>query len=260
MSIFNWFRREGTAWAKTIAVVEPSRLKNLGLTGAAGAPTPVAGNNISHDTFKIRLAHDASRRAEAKFLVEKQYGKKGYATSPGSESKQACPESVTFASYKDDLMVGTLTVNFDVGNGLLGDALYKAEVDQLRQQGRRVCEFTKLAIDNKRSSKRLIAGLFHVGLLCAERVWGYTDFIIEVNPSHVGFYHRLMGFEIIGEERYCPRVQAPAVLLRLEASKFREMVDHYAGRLDMSKTERTLYPYFLLPEQEKKIVARFLQE
>lgn len=261
MGIFERLRFGSRAWAKTIAIVEPSRLKNVGLTPQVRGMPRESSEEVSRDTFKIRLAHDASRTAEARFLVEKQYVKKGYMPAQGRvqgrSTKQTCPESVTLATYRDDEMMGTLTVGSDVGNGLLVDELYKAEVDKLRQEGRQVCEFTKLAIDNKRTSKRLLAGLFHVGLFYAERVMGCTDFIIEVNPSHVGFYQRLLGFEVIGEERLCLRVHAPAVLLRLEATNFREMVNRYAGRPELAKQERTLYPYFLPLEEEVKILRRF---
>ena len=38
--------------------------------------------------------------------------------------------------------------------------------------------------------------------------------VIEVNPRHVRYYERMLGFEVIGPERMNPRVEAPAVLLR----------------------------------------------
>ncbi len=155
--------------------------------------------------------------------------------------------------------MGTLTLGFDTGNGLLVDELYKAEVDQLRRAGRRVCEFTKLAIDNKRTSKRMLASLFHIAFLYAECVWGYTDLVIEVNPSHVDFYQRLLGFEVIGSERVCLRVHAPAVLLRGDMSWGREMVQKFGGHPELAKTERSLFPYFLSPQEERTIIERLMQ-
>lgn len=246
------------AWAKTIAIVEPARLKNVGLTSQVNSAVGRASEEVSRDTFKIRLAHDSSRTAEARFLVEKQYGKKGY-RSEGVAPRNACPESVTLATYRGEEMMGTITVGFDMGDGLLVDELYKAEVDQLRQQGRWVCEFTKLAIDNKRTSKRVLAGLFHVAFFYAERIWGYSDIVIEVNPSHVSFYERLLGFEVIGSEKLCPRVHAPAVLLRVDTGWVRDMVRKFGGHPELAKQERTLYPYFLPQEEEDKIVDRLMR-
>jgi len=45
---------------------------------------------------------------------------------------------------------------------------------------------------------------------------GVTDVFIEVNPRHVGFYQRALGFAVAAGERFCERVKAPSVLLKLE--------------------------------------------
>jgi hypothetical protein len=211
---------------------------------------------VQKDTFKIRLAHDDSRTREARFLVEKRYRDKGYQIS-GPSGPQVCPERITLATYKGDDVIGTITIGFDTGAGLLVDELYKSEIDGLRQQGLRVCEFTKLAIDNKGASKRVIASLFQIASLYAVKIWGYTDIVIEVNPSHVSFYQRMLGFQPLGEERTCPRVGAPALLLRLDAANFGAMmVEKFAGHPELSRQERSLYPYFMSPQEERVILAR----
>jgi hypothetical protein len=79
--------------------------------------------------------------------------------------KQVCPENITLVSYQGDEVMGTLRLGFDTGAGLLVDEIYKPEVDELRRAGRRVCEFTKLASDSKRTSKRILGGLFHIAFL-----------------------------------------------------------------------------------------------
>jgi len=246
-------------WAKTIAVVEPPRLKNLGVTPQGPQPRDEATDSIRRDTFKIRLAHDTARTREARFLVEKRYGDKGYAVSqePGQPK---CPERITLVTYKDEEVIGTLTIGFDTGAGLLVDELYKAEVDRLRGEGRKVCEFTKLAIDTKRASKRMMAGLFHIAFLYAGKIWGYTDIVIEVNPSHVSFYEHMLGFGIYGKERMCGRVNAPAVLLRGDVAYGQRMIRDFGGRPDLSRQERSLYPYFMSPDDERAIIQRMLRE
>ncbi|OYY95559.1 MAG: hypothetical protein B7Y41_03400 [Hydrogenophilales bacterium 28-61-23] len=211
---------------------------------------------VKKDTFKIRLAHDDSRTREARFLVEKRYRDVGYQVTAQS-GQQVCPERITLATYKGDEVIGTITVGFDTGAGLLVDELYKQEVDSLRQQGLRVCEFTKLAIDHKGASKRMIAGLFQVASLYAVKIWGYTDIVIEVNPSHVAFYQRMLGFQPLGIERICPRVGAPALLLRLDAANYgTQMIEKFAGHPELSRQERSLYPYFMSPHEERVILAR----
>ena len=260
MGIFEKLRFGSRQWTKTIAVVESSKLKNFGLTTPQSSFVPDANTeNVRRDAFKIRLAHDAARTRDARFLVEKRYGEKGYAIAK-DHGHPASPERITLATYKDEEVVGTLTVGFDTGAGLFADELYKAEVDAFRQRpGRLVCEFTKLAIDTKRASKRMMAGLFHIAYLYAHRLWGYTDILIEVNPSHVSFYERMLGFEVCGDERMCARVGAPAVLLRLDASHARRMIQEFGGRSAQNRQEKTLYPYFLSPEEEEDIIKRLAQ-
>ena len=43
-----------------------------------------------------------------------------------------------------------------------------------------------------------------------------TDVFIEVNPRHVGFYSRVLGFAVAAGEKFCERAGAPSVLLQLE--------------------------------------------
>jgi hypothetical protein len=250
-------RRGSRTWARTIAVVEPpQRLQNVGIANTNSDADEASAGAVKKDSFKIRLAHDADRTREARILVEKRYHDVGYQVS-ASSGQQACPERITLATYKGDEVIGTITVGFDTGAGLLVDELYKNEVDTLRQQGLRVCEFTKLAIDHKGASKRMIAGLFQVAYLYAVKIWGYTDIVIEVNPSHVPFYQRMLGFQPLGEERTCPRVGAPALLLRLDAAGYGTgMIEKFGGHPELSRQERSLYPYFMSPQDELAILAR----
>lgn len=257
MGIMERLRRGSRTWARTIAVVEPpQRLQNVGIANTAPNSQDSPAGAVQKDSFKIRLAHDADRTREARILVEKRYHDVGYQVSTSS-GQQTCPERITLATYKGDEVIGTITVGFDTGAGLLVDELYTKEVDTLRQQGLRVCEFTKLAIDHKGASKRMIAGLFQIAYLYAVKIWGYTDIVIEVNPSHVPFYQRMLGFQPLGEERICPRVGAPALLLRLDAAGYgTSMIEKFGGHPELSRQERSLYPYFMSPQDELAILAR----
>lgn len=261
MGFFDKLRADSQRWAKTLAVVPPSaRLQNVGLVPTQAEPDHARDDDmVRQDIFKIRLAHDSSRNLAARVLVERRYGQKGYFPAGDSERNKVCPENVTLATYKGNEVMGTLSLGFDTGHGLLVDELYKPEVDNLRQAGHRVCEFTRLAIDSKRTSKRMLASLFHVAFLYAERIWGYTDIVIEVNPSHVSFYQRMLGFDILGGERLCPRVNAPAVLLRGDTKWGREMVRKFGGKPELARHERTLFPYFLSQVEEDRILERLKQ-
>lgn len=257
MGIMERLRRGSRTWARTIAVVEPpQRLQNVGIVNTNPNAESASDGAVKKDTFKIRLAHDDSRTREARFLVEKRYRDVGYQVS-SQAGQQTCPERITLSTYKGEEVIGTITVGFDTGAGLLVDELYRDEVDALRQQGLRVCEFTKLAIDHKGASKRMIAGLFQVASLYAVKIWGYTDIVIEVNPSHVPFYQRMLGFQSLGGEKNCPRVGAPALLLRLDAAGYGTgMIEKFGGHPELSRQERSLYPYFMSSQEERAILAR----
>ena len=88
----------------------------------------------------------------------------------------------------------------------------------------------------------------------------YSSLIIQVNPRHKNYYKSLLNFDEIGAEKSCPIVQnAPAVLLHLPLSRYQSEVIRYSKNFEHHKRERSLYPHFLKPEQEK-LVAHYLQK
>ena len=107
-------------------------------------------------------------------------------------------------------------------SGLPADENFRDKLDTLRVQGRRLCEPSRLAID-KGVSKRVFAALIHISYIYAHNIHGFTDYVIEVNPRHVVFYKRMLGFKDFGGERECTRVGAPAVLLRLDAKRLAQL-------------------------------------
>jgi hypothetical protein len=58
--------------------------------------------------------------------------------------------------------------------------------------------------------------LFSRAYELARTLFPTTDILIEVNPRHAGFYEKILGFAVVGAERICPRVNAPALLMRLD--------------------------------------------
>ena len=255
MGIMDRFKTASRRWAKTIVAFEsPPRLREVG--GPVGeAPSEANGQVTREDQFKIRLAHNDERTRDAKFFVEKRYGEAGYHGAGGSPSS-GCPESVTLSTYKGEQVIGTQTLGFDVGKGLLADELYKAEIDVLRARGGDVAEITKFALDTKQTSKRFLAAMFNVSYIYLRKLWRYSDVVIEVNPSHAAFYIRMLGFTEIGSERMCPRVHAPAVLLWLDLAEVERKIAEVAGKHELAKQDRTLYPYFFPPQEEARITDR----
>ena len=103
-----------------------------------------------------------------------------------------------------------------------------------------------------RFAKEVLGALLHLVYIHGRLIHGVTDVVIEVHPRHAGFYQRMIGFSYIGEERICPRVNAPAVLLHLELAHMDEQIALYGGTGDPGV--RTLYPYFLSPEEQDRIL------
>jgi hypothetical protein len=62
----------------------------------------------------------------------------------------------------------------------------------------------------------VLASLFYLAHAVGRTVHDVTDVFIEVNPRHVAFYSRVLGFVVAAGEKFCERVRAPSVLLQLE--------------------------------------------
>lgn len=202
--------------------------------------------------FKVRLADTEGRRSAASYLIRKMYGWRGYASS----GVQAALNRVTLAASDEDRTLATISIGFDSPEGLLVEDLYRDRIDQLRAAGGRVCEFTKLAVEKNEQSKDVLAMMFHIAYMYAFRINGCSDLIIEVNPRHVRFYERMLGFTQFGEERMCSRVGAPAVLLWLRLAYAKEQIERYGGHREKAGQIRALYPYFFSPAEEDGIVGR----
>jgi len=204
--------------------------------------------------FLLRAAQGDAQRRAARQLVRRMYSHRGYLAPAVDEPVD--PHTVTLVVARADEPVGTLSVGFDSPRGLLCDELFKAEVERLRASGRRVCEFTKLALDIDADSQQVLASLFHMAYLHAHRLRGCHDVLIEVNPRHVAYYRRMLDFRVAGEERVCPRVNAPAVLMALDLAHIRRQIERYAGRFDLlAAGERSLYPYAFEAAQERRMLA-----
>ena len=246
-------RRDPNEWDKTIVKFQsPYRLKDLCIDQGAG--TPEAETRGGKQEFKVRLATTEDRRKSASLLIEKMYSWRGYEADTLSQD----PNKITLVAYQEDRVVGTLTLGLDSPNGMVVDQLYKAEADQLRAEGRNICDVTKLAIDQDIKSKNVLGALFHLSVIYGRNIHNATDFLIEVNPRHALFYKRMIGFVPFGEEKLCPRVNAPAVLLKLDLEYANQQVLSYGGQGAAAQGVRSIYPYWFSKEDELGITQRLL--
>jgi len=238
---------------QTVFDDRPLRFRSLTLIEAdypslMGSPTIVGA-------FKIRVAKRAHAHRDAFDLVEKKYTGRGYAVPVGKR----LPRLLTFIAYDEGQIVGTVGVGIDSAKGLSADELYREDIDRLRAAGYRVCEFTRLAVDRTAATKRVLAGLFHTAYLYASKVCGYTHAVIEVNPRHVAFYGKELGFNPIGLERLNMRVKAPAVLLCASFQSIAEGLATYAGKHPAPGSKRVLFYYGFPPEEERGVLKRLVE-
>ncbi len=204
-------------------------------------------------TYTVECADPHRHDRAVRLLIERMYEWRGL-TPVDTDLHTTRPDRITLVASDDSAIFGTITLGLDGKDGILADALYPDELRNLRQRGARLCELTRLAMDTHHNAKEVLGALLHLVYIHGRLLHGVTDVVIEVHPRHAGFYQRMIGFSYIGEERVCPRVSAPAVLLHLELAHMDEQIGLYGGTSDPSV--RTLYPYFLSLGEQDAILRR----
>lgn len=209
---------------------------------------------IDQQNFKVRMANSEGRREEASVLIKKMYEWRGYSIDPTLKHE---PNRITLVADTNGNTVGTMTLCFDSEIGLPADENFHDKLEELRAQKRKLCEPSRLAIDDD-VPKRVFASMIHVSYIYARNIHGFTDYVIEVNPRHAMFYKRMLGFHDFGEERTCTRVNAPAVLLRLELEHMAEQIQKFGGLMENHGKEKSFYPYFFPRWDEPGITDRLV--
>ncbi len=188
-----------------------------GLIRRGDCPPPRAGVGPGGSgDLSASIARSADELRAVASLVESRYAARGYAVS-GDDG--GLPPGVTLIAAGGDAIVGTMTMRFDGPRGLAADASYGDALDAARRAGGDVCELTRLALSAGADSRAVLSALFGLAYTVGRQLREVTDVFVEVNPRHVAFYRRLFGFVVAAGQRVCPRVMAPAVLLRLEIAR-----------------------------------------
>ena len=215
-------------------------------------PDGPAGQRV----FKIRSADSYVSRHSANFLLKRRYAWRGYhAVSLPSDQTV---NRITLSATDEELTIGTITIALDGPDGLAAEDAFADNVRALRADGKRLCEFTKLAIDPISGTKRVLAALFHVAYIVAHRMRKYDMVVMEVNPRHVRYYERMLGARVIGEERLNRKVNAPAVLLSIDFAYIHEQIGRFAGQPELAEDERSLYPFAFSLREEAGIIGRLM--
>lgn len=209
--------------------------------------------SVDRKRYSIRYADSHGHRANASMLIEKMYAWRGY---EGRFQVGDQPNRVTLVASNADAALGTVTVGIDSPIGLLAEEIYRDEIGQLRGNGRRLCEFTKLAVDRNVRSLQLLAALFHIAYIYASRLHQRTDLLIEIVPHHAAFYRKLLGLDQVGTEKINRRINSAVVLLHLDLAYAEQQIHLLGGNSDGAASARSLYPYFFSPHEEDGIAAR----
>ena len=217
------------------------------------------------EEYTLRLATTEADRLRCWHLVYKEYLALGYTTAQELPYRysihDALPDTVTLLVEKDGEAIGTVTGIPDSALGLPADAIYRDELDALRGGGRRIMEVGRFAIERThQSQRRILTSLMDILTIYARRVWGATDFVITVNPSHVKYYERMLLFKRQGGLKTLESVQgAPAVLLALDLG-LEERIRRYAHGEGPKPEEydggHMLHQHSSNREQEEAHVAR----
>jgi len=205
----------------------------------------------------VRIAHTSHDHHLAEALVKERYTWRGYQLTPHVHH----PQRKTFLASSGDQLLGTLSILLDSNTGLVADGLFKPELDRYRKLGHRVCELGKLAISRAGNSHGVATALFNMAYLYGRTVHHVSDTFIEVNPRHVSFYRRLLGFDVIAKRRHCPRVNAPAILMHLDVAHADRQISQLAtsGCSDKKTWARSPYSSFLTREQEESLIEASLE-
>lgn len=184
---------------------------------------PRGGRVIIGPAPNFRLLCEAYRLVYERFLAA------GYVNPSAHRMQYGIGDlfstSTTLVAIADRHVVGTATIAAaNVETELPSQRLYPGEMRALAERGRKLAESSKFACAKAPSTMERGLGtmslvatelLRELFLWCvAERV---DDWMIVVHPRVSSFYRDFLGFEQIGPERACPRVNdSPGVLLNID--------------------------------------------
>lgn len=192
----------------------------------AQAVHPATPTEAAQAQYEFRIADTGGELLQAFGLLYREYLHAGYVGESSSEllftRHHLLPETTVFVARAEDRVLSTATVVPDSAEfGLPMDDLYASELTALRGQGRRVLEICSLASDGRALTRNAVQHFIKlIFLYCVFQ--DVDDVCIMVNPRHVRLYSNMFGFKPFGEQRHYPRVNAPAVALRVEVLEVRD--------------------------------------
>ncbi len=183
--------------------------------------------NIGRDIL-ANIGREQAELEDAYRLLATNYRARGY-EAPGTSPYRftpyhALPGTATFVARHDRRVVATLTLVPDTELlGLPMESIYGPEVDRLRRKGRRLAEFTSLAVQGL--SLREFTQAFNTLITLAMQYHlrqGGDTWVMAVHPRHRNYYRKVLGFAPLGSQRSYPAVMdhpAEACVVDLDLMK-----------------------------------------
>ena len=196
-------------------------LQSLEPPAVPSPPASFGGRSCKAEATPLTasIASTGDERRAAAALVASRYAWRGYVAGDGDGMR---PPGATLIATASCRVLGTLTVRADGPTGLAADESYRDVIDVVRRRGRAACELTRLAIDAAADWRPTLGALVGLAYTVSRTFYEVTDVFVEVNPRHERFYRQIFGFAAAGARRICPRVGAPAVLLRLDLEQLEQ--------------------------------------
>lgn len=218
----------------------------------------------SFDRIKCRVARTREELEKAYNLVYKEYYKRAYTSEIPSRMRfsihNALPETTTFVAVTDSSEIAsTATIIPDSPLGLPMDKIYTNELNQLRNQGKKLCEISMLASDSRQLSREPLSSplkrllplfmLFKAVLDYSLSMLKTDIMCITIHPKYKDAFNELAFRDLSGIKSYPDANGAPAIGM---------CVDMHALPRDFSLPgKEKLYEIFVLNTTDP---ARFIRK
>jgi hypothetical protein len=192
------------------------------------APSEAEQSESTPEALRVGFAAGFPELCAAFQLVQERYVDSGYMDPHNSGMRYSIynllPTARTLVAVRDQEVVGTASVVLDSAAGLPSDEIFMAEFDRLRAAGRVLAEAGMFACDSAADGT---SGIVNMRLISAGFPWamgmGIDDLCLVVNPKHLSFYQRVLGFERLSDAKSCAYVkEAPGILLHLDFRGLRQ--------------------------------------
>ena len=180
---------------------------------------------LGSPSINVALAVTEAELDAASRLVHDCYRRRGY-VKPTPDGRHANPyltqpSTAVFIARAEDAVVATVSLIADSAHRLPCDALWGAELAELRAGHRRLAEVSALAVSNawRGAGLLVLRALVRAVGVYGRELAGFDTLCIAVHPRHASFYESLLGFQRFGAPRRYEAVNTHAVGLRLDLGR-----------------------------------------